>query len=54
VSELKKENVTLKEDNKLKEGQIQRFVRRIQELHDSIRYRSSKVIVAEQGRRLHF
>jgi hypothetical protein len=50
MSELKKEIVTLNEDNKLKEGQIQRFVRRIQELHERMHYRSSKVLIAEQGR----
>jgi predicted nucleic acid-binding Zn-ribbon protein len=54
VSELKKEIVTLKEDSKLKEGQIQRLVRRIHELHKSIHYSSSEVIIAEQGRKLYF
>lgn len=54
MSELKKEIVTLKEDNRLKEGQIQRFVRRIEKLHKSIHYRSSKVIIAEQGRKSYF
>ncbi|PNF22135.1 hypothetical protein B7P43_G06810 [Cryptotermes secundus] len=48
VSELKKEIVTLKEDNRLKEGQIQRFVRRIQKLHKSIHYRSSKAVIESQ------
>lgn len=51
MSKLKEEIIALKENNELKEGQIQEYIRRIQELGDSMHDKSCQVVVAEKGRK---
>ncbi|XP_021942420.1 leucine-rich repeat and coiled-coil domain-containing protein 1-like isoform X2 [Zootermopsis nevadensis] len=49
-SELKEEVIALKEDNELKEGKIQGYIRRFQELGDSMHDKSCQVVIETQPR----
>lgn len=51
MSELKEEIIALKGDNELKEGQIQGYIRRTQELGHSVLEKSCQVIIAIKGRK---